>query len=97
LETKRPPFIPRLQRSRVESRITWAVGPGFCIPRLWRSEQFLASPKLPLRFYLVAGTFEFDRNSGGGDILEGARHLRDVLLAKDIRFTISNSSAAMVA
>ncbi|HEX4900753.1 MAG TPA: alpha/beta hydrolase-fold protein, partial [Pyrinomonadaceae bacterium] len=45
-------------------------------------KQFLASPKLPLRFYLAAGTLEFDRNGGGGEILEGTRHLRDVLLAK---------------
>ena len=43
---------------------------------------FLASPKLPLRFYLAAGTFEIDRNGGGGNILESTRHLRDVLLAK---------------
>jgi enterochelin esterase-like enzyme len=45
-------------------------------------KEFLASPKLPIRFYLSAGTFEFDRNGGGGEILEGTRHLRDVLLAK---------------
>ncbi len=45
-------------------------------------KQFLASPKLPLRFYLTAGTFEFDTNGGGGEILESTRHLRDVLLAK---------------
>jgi enterochelin esterase-like enzyme len=45
-------------------------------------KQFLASPKLPLRFYLAAGTFEFDHEGGGGEILEGTRHLRDVLLAK---------------
>ena len=45
-------------------------------------KEFLASPKLPLRFYLATGTFEFDRNGGGGEILEGTRHLRDVLLAK---------------
>jgi enterochelin esterase-like enzyme len=45
-------------------------------------KQFLASPKLPLRFYLAVGTFEYDRNGGGGEILEGTRHLRDVLLAK---------------
>jgi enterochelin esterase-like enzyme len=44
--------------------------------------QFLASPKLPLRFHLAAGTFEIDRGGGGGDILETTRHLRDVLLAK---------------
>lgn len=46
-------------------------------------KQFLASPKLPLRFYLTAGTFEIDRfGEGGGGILEMTRHLRDVLLAK---------------
>lgn len=45
-------------------------------------KQFLASPKLQLRFYLAAGTFEFDRDGGGGGILESTRHLRDVLLAK---------------
>ena len=44
--------------------------------------EFLARPKLPLRFYLTAGTFEFDRDGGGGEILEATRHLRDVLLAK---------------
>ena len=46
------------------------------------AKEFLASPKLPLRFYLAAGTFETDRYGNGGDILETTRHLRDVLLAK---------------
>ena len=46
------------------------------------AKQFLKSPKLPLRFYLGAGTFEIDRNGAGGDIPETTRHLRDVLLAK---------------
>lgn len=45
-------------------------------------KEFLASPKLPLRFYLAAGTFEIDREGGGGGILESTRHLRDVLLAR---------------
>ena len=45
-------------------------------------KQFLASPKVPLRFYLAAGTFEADSNGEGGNILESTRHLRDVLLAK---------------
>ena len=48
----------------------------------WMAKQFVVSPKLPLRFHLVAGTFEADRGSRGGDILEASRHLRDVLLAK---------------
>ena len=45
-------------------------------------KEFLASPKLPLRFYLAAGTFEIDAEGGGGNILEATRHLRDVLRAK---------------
>jgi enterochelin esterase-like enzyme len=45
-------------------------------------KEFLASRKVPLRFFLTAGTFEFDRDGAGGGILEGTRHLRDVLLAK---------------
>jgi enterochelin esterase-like enzyme len=45
-------------------------------------KEFLARRKLPLRFYLTAGTFEVDTDGNGGDILEGTRHLRDVLLAK---------------
>ena len=45
-------------------------------------KEFLASPKLPLRFYLAAGTFEVDTNGGGGEILESTRNLRDVLRAK---------------
>lgn len=44
--------------------------------------EFLARQKLPIRFFLTAGTFEIDRNGGGGNILESTRHLRDVLLAK---------------
>lgn len=48
----------------------------------WMVKQFIASPKLPVKFYLDAGTFEMDRAGEGGDILEASRHLRDVLLAK---------------
>jgi enterochelin esterase family protein len=46
------------------------------------AKQFVASPKLPVRFYLDAGTFELDKSGKGGDILEATRHLRDVLSAK---------------
>jgi enterochelin esterase-like enzyme len=46
------------------------------------AKQFIASPKLPLRFYLDAGSFEFDSNGTGGGILETSRDMRDVLLAK---------------
>jgi enterochelin esterase family protein len=48
----------------------------------WVVRQYLSSPKLPVKFYLDAGTFEMDQASEGGDILESTRHLRDVLLAK---------------
>jgi enterochelin esterase-like enzyme len=46
------------------------------------AREFLKSPKLPLRFYMDAGSFEVDLNGGGGAILEPSRHMRDVLLAK---------------
>jgi enterochelin esterase family protein len=48
----------------------------------WMAKQYIASPKLPVRFHLDAGTFEVDWYGKGGDILEQTRHLRDVLLAK---------------
>jgi enterochelin esterase family protein len=48
----------------------------------WMAQQFLLSQKLPLRFYLDAGTFEIDRRGRGGNILEPTRDLRDVLRAK---------------
>jgi enterochelin esterase family protein len=48
----------------------------------WMVREYLASEKLPLRFYLEAGTFEIDKKGEGGDVLEPTRHLRDVLRAK---------------
>ncbi len=47
----------------------------------WLAKQYIASPKLPLKFYLDAGLFEA---SVGGfiGILDASRHMRDVLLAK---------------
>jgi enterochelin esterase-like enzyme len=48
----------------------------------WIAKQFVTSPKLPVRFFLEAGTFEVDRERTGADILEATRTLRDVLLAK---------------
>jgi enterochelin esterase family protein len=54
----------------------------------WVAKQFIGSRKLPLRFYLEAGTFEVDLRGSGGNILETSRNLRDVLLAKgyDVRY-----------
>lgn len=48
----------------------------------WLTKQFVDGPKLPLRFWMAAGTFETDPTGSGGAILETTRHLRDVLLAK---------------
>jgi len=48
----------------------------------WLAKQFLKVPKLPLKFYMDAGSFEVDTAGGGGAILEPSRHMRDVLLAK---------------
>ena len=46
------------------------------------SRLFINSPKLPLRFYLDAGSLETDRDGDGSSILVTNRHLRDVLRAK---------------
>jgi len=48
----------------------------------WMAKQFVESPRLPLRFYMDAGTDELDLTGNGGDILVPNRNLRDVLLAK---------------
>ena len=46
------------------------------------AQLFANSPKLPLRFYLDAGSLELDRDGDGSSILVTNRHLRDVLRAK---------------
>ncbi len=48
----------------------------------WVARQFIASPRLPLRFYLDAGSDEIDFSGNGNSILLSTRNLRDVLLAK---------------
>ncbi|MGE8364021.1 enterochelin esterase domain-containing protein [Cupriavidus sp.] len=52
----------------------------------WLTREYVAAPRLPVRFYLEAGLFEGARGPGG--ILSTSRHLRDVLLAKgySVRF-----------
>ena len=47
----------------------------------WLARQYLASPRLPLQFYMDAGSDEVDP-LGRYSILEPSRHMRDVLLAK---------------
>ena len=46
------------------------------------AQLFVNSPKLPVRFYLDAGSLELDRDQNGSSILVTNRHLRDVLRAK---------------
>lgn len=48
----------------------------------WLAKQFIMSPRLPLRFYIDAGTDEIDLTGLGRDILATSRYMRDVLLAK---------------
>ena len=48
----------------------------------WLVRQFISSPKQPLRFYLDAGSAEFNATGGGDSILFCTRTLRDVLRAK---------------
>lgn len=48
----------------------------------WVARQFIASPKLQLRFYIAAGSEEFDVSGDGRSILVTTRTLRDVLLSK---------------
>jgi enterochelin esterase-like enzyme len=59
-----------------------AIPDGVITETGWMAKQFITSRKLPLRFYLDAGAFEFDPNGTGGSILETSRDIRDVLLAK---------------
>jgi enterochelin esterase family protein len=48
----------------------------------WVARQFISSPKKPLRFYLDAGSAEFNATGGADAILFCTRTLRDVLRAK---------------
>ena len=59
-----------------------AIADGVITETGWMAKQFIASSKLPLKFYIDAGSFEFDSNGTGGGILETSRNIRDVLLTK---------------
>jgi len=48
----------------------------------WVAQLALEHPPQNVRFYLGAGTFEFDDSGTGGAILEETRHLRDILRAQ---------------
>ena len=49
----------------------------------WIAQLALKQRASRVKFYLAAGTFEFDRFGTGGNILEETRHLRDILRAKN--------------
>ena len=51
----------------------------------WVAQFALKQPPSRARFYLAAGTFEFDSMGSGGGLLEETRHLRDILRAKNVR------------
>jgi enterochelin esterase family protein len=60
----------------------WA-GPGAAGQRRSLMHQYARAPKLPLRFYLDAGTHEMEVPEGQvNSLLGGVRHMRDVLEAK---------------
>jgi len=48
----------------------------------WVAQLALDHPSQNVRFYLGAGTFEFDDSGTGAGILEETRHLRDILRAQ---------------
>jgi enterochelin esterase-like enzyme len=55
--------------------------------RSWIIRQFLERPRMPIRFYVDVGKFEFDATGEGYGTLEPARRLRDVLRAKGYEVT----------
>ena len=46
------------------------------------ADLFINSPKLPIRFYLDAGSMEVDRSGQGSSILIPNRDFRNVLISK---------------
>lgn len=58
----------------------------------WLTRQFVASPKVPVRFYLEVGRYESGPKNDGPSNLMVNRHLRDVLLAKGYDVTYSEFS-----
>ena len=58
----------------------------------WLQKLFISRNRLPLTFYLNAGSFEAQFWGGPGGVngtLESNRHMRDVLLAKRLRSSLS--------
>jgi enterochelin esterase family protein len=57
----------------------------------WIAREIARRPRVPVRFHLLAGTYE-NRDSDQGQILAHTRHLRDVLLAKGYQATFRECS-----
>lgn len=62
----------------------WDRDPEDNIPREWLIQQFIASPRLPLRFYLEVGLQE---KWGAVDMVPCNRHFRDILTLKGYEVT----------
>jgi enterochelin esterase family protein len=57
----------------------WDYDPEDGLPQHWLIQQFVASPRVPVRFYCEVGLRE---RSGGADLLASNWHMRDVLRLK---------------
>jgi enterochelin esterase-like enzyme len=68
-------YVPRTPERKPYREPGWVIG------------QFLERPKMPVRFYLDVGKFEWDATGEGFGTLEPARRLRDVLRAKGYEVT----------
>ena len=68
-------YVPRTPNRKPYREPGWIIG------------QFLERPRLPVKFYLDVGKFEFDATGEGFGTLEPARRLRDVLRAKGYNVT----------
>ena len=59
----------------------WAPKHKKSLNTYYVSENFMVKDLLPINFFITAGLFEGSRNGGKG-ILDGSRHLRDILRMK---------------
>ena len=58
----------------------------------WLARPYIASPRLPLRFYLDIGRYELATHGAGTNRLVGNRHFRDILRAKGYPVTYAEFS-----